>query len=153
MPDIRASWSAVIGAPANVVYRILADYHRGHPAILPPKYFENLVVEEGGVGAGTHIRFDVRTFTGLRACRAVITEPLPGRRLVETDLDSGAVTTFTVERQGNARTRVTIETTYTRSGVGGWIERLLAPAYLRTVYRAELARLADVAAADRNQSA
>lgn len=37
--------SATIGAPAEIVYRILADYHEGHPHILPRKYFTFLAVE------------------------------------------------------------------------------------------------------------
>ena len=34
-------------APPATVYSIPADYHRGHAAILPAKYFVGLDVEEG----------------------------------------------------------------------------------------------------------
>ena len=34
VPEIRVSASSIVGAPAAVVYGILADYHHGHPAIL-----------------------------------------------------------------------------------------------------------------------
>jgi hypothetical protein len=147
MPEIHASVSAVIDAPPRTIYGIIADYHRGHPAILPRKYFENLVVEEGGVGAGTRIRFDMRSFGGVRTFRAAITEPEPGRRLVETDVETGTVTTFTVERgpKGPRHACVTIETRYRRGGVRGWVERVLAPLFLRTVYRAEVVALAEQA--------
>lgn len=144
MPEIRASSSAVIPAPPRVVYRIVADYHQGHPSILPPKYFSDLVVEEGGVGAGTRIRFEMRSFGGMRTFRAAVTEPEPGRRIEERYDDSDMVTAFTFDRapSGDGGTLVTIETRYRRGGVRGWMERLLAPAFLRTVYRAELAELA-----------
>jgi hypothetical protein len=46
-------------------------------------------VERGGVGAGTVIRFRLRVFRRTRDFRAEITEPTPGRVLVETDLDHG----------------------------------------------------------------
>ena len=42
--------SAPVGAPAEVVYNIIADYRKGHPHILPRKYFEWLEVEQGGRG-------------------------------------------------------------------------------------------------------
>jgi hypothetical protein len=137
----------VINAPPRVVYAIIADYHRGHPAILPRKYFGDLVVEEGGVGAGTRIRFEMRSFGGMGTFRATVSEPEPGRCLVETVTDLGIVTTFTVERgpSGGGDAHVTIDTRYERRGLRGWIERFLAPAFLRTVYRAELAKLSEQA--------
>src|SRR5918993_898798 len=48
-----------VPAPPAEVYAILADYTEGHPHILPSSYFRNIEVEEGGVGAGTRIRFDM----------------------------------------------------------------------------------------------
>lgn len=143
MPDIRASSSAVIAAGPSVVYAIVADYHQGHPSILPPKYFGNLVVVEGGVGAGTRIRFEMRTFAGRQTLHAVITEPEPGR-LVESYPADGMVTTFTVQPgpSGAGDTLMTIDTFYQRPGLRGWFERLIVPPFLRTVFRAELALLA-----------
>jgi hypothetical protein len=144
MPEIRASSSAVIAAPPRVLYGIVADYHHGHPRILPPKYFGELVVEEGGIGAGTRIRFEMRTFAGMRTLHAVISEPEPGRRLVESYPADGMVTTFTFDRgpSGAGDTLMTIDTRYQRAGVRGWFERLLVPLFLRSVFRAELALLA-----------
>jgi hypothetical protein len=153
MPEILASSSATIAAPPRVVYGIVADYHDGHPSILPPKYFGNLVVEQGGVGAGTRIRFDMRTFAGTRVLRAEIAEPEPGRRLLERYPEDGMETTFTVDPgpSGAGQSVITIDTRYHRGGLRGWIERLLVPPYLRTVFRAELAILAQQAQL-RNQS-
>jgi len=142
MPQIRATASAVIMAPPATVYRLIADYHRGHPRILPPRYFRNLQVEAGGTGAGTRIRYEMRAFGMVRTFRAEITEPGPGRRLLETDVDSGIATTFTVEpKDDGRRSHVTIETVYQKAGIRGWLERLLAPRLLRTIYGAELRQL------------
>ena len=80
--------------------------------------------------------------------RAAITEPEPGRVLVETDLDSnGAVTTFTVDHgTAPADSRVTISTELPlRSGFLGYIERNLSTLLLRPMYVKELQNLARVA--------
>jgi polyketide cyclase/dehydrase/lipid transport protein len=148
MPEIRALSRALIPASPPTVYGLIADYHRGHPSILPPKYFENLTVEQGGVGAGTRISFQMRAFGTVRHVRAQITEPEPGRRLVETLSDSGIETEFTVEPvAGTQSSRVTIATRYRKPGPRGWLESLLAPRLLRTVYAAELRLLAERACA------
>lgn len=146
MPTITAAASADIAAPPATVYGIIADYHHGHPAILPPRYFRNLEVEAGGTGTGTRIRFEMRMGGTRRTVRGEVTEPEPGRRLVETYPESGAVTSFLVEPRADGRAaRVTIATRYERGGPAGWLERLLVPGLLRRVYRAELANLAAVA--------
>jgi hypothetical protein len=147
MPRIEASASALIPAPAPVVYGIIADYEEGHPAILPPRFFQNLTVMEGGTGAGTRIAFQMRSFGATRAVRARISEPEPGRRLVET-LEDGTETAFTVAPEADGRSsRVTIATSYQRAGLRGRLEGLLAPRFLRSVYAAELRTLAEVASA------
>src|SRR5512135_32482 len=144
MPEIRAVSCALIPAAPATVYELIADYQRGHPSILPPKYFQNLTVEEGGFGAGTRISFQMCSFGTVRQVQAQITEPEPGRRLVETLSDIGIVTEFTVEPvAGTQSSRVTIGTRYRKPGLRGWLERLLAPAFLRTVYVAELRLLAE----------
>ena len=55
MSTYLARESAVIEAPAERLYGIIADYHEGHPAILPARYFSDLTVVEGGLGLGTVI--------------------------------------------------------------------------------------------------
>lgn len=154
MPEIRAMSSALIPASPPTVYGLIADYHRGHPSILPPKYFENLTVEQGGVGAGTRISFEMRSFGTVQRFRGDVTEPEPGRRLVETYPDMGIETVFTVDPvDGGRRSRVTIATSYRRPGLRGWLERLVAPAFLRGVYAAELRLLAERAAGRGRRSA
>jgi hypothetical protein len=145
MPDITISVSARIGAPNFLLYGIIADYKGGHPQILPSRYFGRLEVLAGGRGAGTRIRFEMKAFGKTNVSVAEVTEPVPGRELRET-LSDGIVTIFLVEPVGEAESRVTISTTYFKPGVRGWLEKLLAPRYLRRVYTAELAQLARVAA-------
>ena len=141
------SASAVIHAPAADLYAIIADYERGHPRILPKPPFVSLAVEEGGIGAGTVIRVHMRVLGRPQPFRAVITEPEPGRVLVETN-DNGYVTTFTVEpRVDGQHAAVTITTELPRrAGTLPALERWLATRLLRPVYVKELAQLAAVAA-------
>ena len=142
---MRITASATIAAPASVVYDLIADYRAGHPSILPPEYFEGLEVLEGGRGAGTRIRFTMKAFGSRQTSYARVTEPEPGRVLVETEEAKGIVTRFIVEPLGATETRVTFETEYPTRGVRGWLESLVAPGYLRKVYAAELGRLGEVA--------
>jgi hypothetical protein len=145
MAAIRVSVSGSVPAPAATVYDLIADYRNGHPKILPPEYFGRLEVLAGGRGAGTRIRFEMKAFGKVTVGTADITEPRPGNELVET-LTDGIVTTFLVEPAGPRQCRVTISTSYSRAGLRGWVESLVAPRYLRKVYLAELGQLARVAA-------
>jgi hypothetical protein len=141
------SASATIPARRERVYSLIANYNDGHPRILP-KQFSGLVVEQGGVGAGTIIRFQMRVLGKKQTFRAAITEPEPGRVLVETYLDAnGAVTTFTVNPGGApADSHVTISTELrVRSGFLGKIEKTLSTLLLRPTYVQELENLARVA--------
>jgi len=146
MPTLTVDASALIAAPPSVVYALISDYRRGHPSILPPEYFEDLVVEEGGQGAGTRVRFTMKAFGTKKISRARITEPHPGRVMVETVEDRGIVTTFTVEPSQSDESKVTLTTEYPAKGIRGWFEALVVPRYLRKVYAAELRLLAQRAA-------
>lgn len=52
MSELRVVAERATGAPAEVVYRCIADFDRHHRRFLPPAFSE-FRVEEGGVGAGT----------------------------------------------------------------------------------------------------
>ncbi len=148
MTMYSVSSSASVQAPAALVYAIIADYHEGHPSILPSKYFRNFRVEAGGVGAGTRISFEMGAFGTWRAITGEVTEPEPGRRLHEYYADSGILTAFLVEPTSDGACEVTFTSTLPRrSGMAGALERLTTTAYLRRVYREELAILTRVAAA------
>jgi len=136
------SVSEEVPAPASAVYAVLADYCEGHPAILPRRYCPSFAVEEGGTGTGTVIRFAFHLPGARRTVRAIVAEPEPGRVLTELDLDNGAVTRFLVEPVADESvTRVTIETTWDRHGLAGWVERWLVPSFLERVYLEELSNL------------
>jgi hypothetical protein len=137
------SASAHIDAPPARVYSIIADYHIGHPSILP-KPFKNLVIEQGGVGAGTIIRFDVHAYRTVTKCRAIVTEPEPGRVLVERNIEPNeSITTFTVAAGANGGSDVTLVTeAQSRAGIAGVIERWMSKRFLKKLYAEELALLA-----------
>jgi len=117
------SASALVPARRERVYSLLANYRDGHPRIVP-RQITDIIVEQGGVEAGTIVRFELSVFGKKQTIRAAITEPEPGRVLVETALDGNdAVTTFTVDPAAAAGDcTVTISTELkVRSGFGGWI--------------------------------
>lgn len=138
MAEIVISETAVLQAPPEVVYGIFADYHEGHPSVLPRPPFGPLVVERGGTGAGTRFRVETRKGFGMKTYRMDVTEPEPGRLLVETDVDSDLHTHFRVEPAEGGGSRVTITTRYTRGGVRGWMERMLLPRLGRPIYQQEM---------------
>jgi hypothetical protein len=147
MPQNSFSTSALIEAPPRDVYDVIADYRKGHPSILPKPPFVSLEVEGGGRGAGTVILVRMRVLGRDDSFRSVVSEPEPGRVLVETN-DNGTTTTFTVEpREEGRHSYVTFRTEMTRGGVRGALERWLLPRLMRPVYLRELAQLAAVVAA------
>jgi polyketide cyclase/dehydrase/lipid transport protein len=142
------SAAAIVRAPAARVYAILADYRQHHPRIVPPEYFRKVEVVEGGVGAGTRTRIEMRVLGMTKRATHIIREPEPGRVLEEVDADGFSVTTFVVDPADNgASASVSIRTTFTvRSGPLGALERLLTTAVLRRIYTKELARIGTYAA-------
>ena len=136
----EASAEGTVGASADKVYGYLADMREHHPRFLPPA-FSDFQVESGGVGAGTITRFKLTAGGRTREYRMKIDEPEPGRVLTESDMNSSAVTTFTVAEQG-AASLVRITTAWDGAGgVGGFFERMFAPRVLRAIYADELKRL------------
>jgi hypothetical protein len=148
-PTYIVSATARLNASPRRVYDTIANYHTGHPRILP-KQFTDLIVERGGIGAGTVIRFQMRVLGRTQTFRAEITEPEPGRVLVERYvLGNDAVTTFLVQPGAQENEAVaTIHTAMTlRRGWAGAIERFLTTRLLRPIYAEEL-RLLEAATED-----
>ena len=140
MGEVRAAKEAPVGAPADIVYALIADHRDHHPRFLPPA-FSDFVVEEGGVGAGTVTRFKVTAGGRSRAFHMRVDEPEPGRVMTESDLESTLVTTWTVSPAGEG-SRVRIETVWQGAGgIGGFFERLFAPRVMERLYADELERL------------
>ncbi|HEU4827567.1 MAG TPA: SRPBCC family protein [Gemmatimonadales bacterium] len=139
------SQSTHIDAPPPRIYGLIADYVQGHPRIVPPRYFRDFVVRQGGYGAGTEIEFTMIVAGHAQRVVADITEPIPGRVLVETVKGGGVVTTFRVEPAGQGAD-VTIATDLEQKpGFAGKIERWLAGRILPGIYHEELMRLAGIA--------
>ena len=139
MAKVEASAQRTIDAPADAVYGYLADMQR-HSQFLPPA-FSDFQVVEGGVGAGSVTTFAVTAGGRTRNYRMRVTEPVPGRTLVESDANSSLVTTFNVEPQGG-KSLVSISTSWDGAGgVGGFFEKTFAPKAMRRIYLDELDRL------------
>src|SRR3954466_8919965 len=140
MGQISVAEERPVGAPADLVYRLIADSREHHHRFLPDS-FSDFEVLEGGVGAGTLHRFKVKAGGRTRTMTMRVAEPEPGRVITESDQDSSFVTTFTVTPAG-ATCTVRISTTWDGAGgVGGFFERLFAPRVMRRTYLDELERL------------
>lgn len=137
--------SAVIAARPEAICAILSDYRAAHQAILPKPYFADLVIKQGGQGAGTVFRVRMDVMGTSTHFHMVVSEPQPGKVLMETDDEAWVATTFTLEPvTADAQTRVTITSDFRPSpGIRGLAERLLNPPITRRIYRQELRLLAD----------
>jgi hypothetical protein len=141
-PQISTA-TKIINAPPEIIYNIIADYLNGHPYILPKEYFRYIEVEEGGFGAGTIVNFEMRLLGQTKSFRSLITEPEPGRLLVETDINSKTLTSFQVVPYGNGhQTRLTIATELKGRNI---VEEFIAKYLLQKVYSEELELVADLA--------
>lgn len=145
MTRLHAEASALIAARPEEIYGIFADYRRHHPAILPKQYFPKIEVQQGGYGAGTIFTVWTRALGVERVYHMVVSEPEPGRLLMEDDQTAGVTTTFKVVpgAQGQ-QTEVTIATDWNaQSGIGGLVEKLITPVVMRRIFRQELQNVAD----------
>jgi uncharacterized protein YndB with AHSA1/START domain len=140
MAKIVVSAERTVEAPADAVYRYVADMRDHHPRYLPPA-FSDFHVESGGTGAGTITRFKVTAGGRTREYQMRVDEPEPGRVLTESDTSSSLVTTTTVTPRDGA-SLVTISTSWNGAGgIGGFFERMFAPRAMRAIYTDELERL------------
>ncbi len=149
MGEINVKVAAVLDARPEDVYASIADYHHGHPNIVPKESIYDLRVEQGGYGAGTVIRFKVKVLGVEQSFYQRVSEPEPGRVLVEQDIDSvqNAMTTFTVTPvEQKQKSHVEISTTMNTSpGFKGFVERIIVPLVNPRVYRKELKLLEEFA--------
>ncbi len=162
MRQIKVKAEAVLDARPEDVYATIADYRKGHPSILPKESLYDLQVEEGGYGAGTVMRFKARVLGVEQSFHQLVSEPEPGRILVEQDIDSvqNVTTTFKVipVEQGQ-KSHVEISTTMNISpDLKGFVERVVVTMFNPPIYRKELKLLEAVAQkketpiAEQNQS-
>jgi polyketide cyclase/dehydrase/lipid transport protein len=141
-------------APARV-YHVLSDYRVHHPAILPKDIFSDLRVLSGGQGAGTRFTFQMRLGGRTHPSEMVVTEPAPGRVLIEATTDGKAMTSFTVEPLDAGRaTRLTVATDLALpEGFLLPLQRWVTASILKGIYRREMKLLADYLAQDRDLKA
>ena len=142
----------LLDAPADAVYHCLRDYathHRHQPDGFLPPAFTRLEVLRGGVGAGTLIRFTTRLGGRSVTRTQEVSEPEPGRVLIEAGDGEGS--TFTVEPRGD-RSLLRIETTLRPTGLDGLLMPLLGPRILGPLYADEMRRLEAYARAHASQT-
>ena len=149
MGQIKVKADAVLNAQPEDVYATIADYRKGHVSILPKENLYDLQVVEGGYGAGTIIRFKSRILGVEQAFHHRVSEPEPGRVLVEQDIDTvqNLATTFTViPVEEGQKSQVEISTTMNASpGIRGFAERVVVSIFNPRIYRKELKLLESVA--------
>ena len=146
MGTLAVAAERLIDAPADEVYRYIADHRDHHPHFLPPA-FSDFKVVSGGVGAGTVTTFKFTAGGRTRDFRMTVAEPEPGRVMTESDANSTSITTWTVIPHNSGTCTVRISTTWQGAGgIGGFFERLFAPPVLRRIYADELSRLNTYAA-------
>ena len=97
MGQIKVKAAEVLDARPEDIYATIVDYRKEHPKILPKENLYDLQVEEGGYGAGTIIRFKSRIMGVEQSFYQRVSEPEPGRAIVEQDIDTkqNLATTFT----------------------------------------------------------
>ena len=135
--------SAVIDASPEDIYAVFSDYEVAHKAILPKPYFAEMVVLAGGQGAGTVVDVYMDVFGSKKTYHLSVTEPEPGRLLVETDYKTGERTHFIMEPLSDRKTKVTIDSKFATSpGFAGKMERLITPPVSRYIFKKELENLA-----------
>jgi uncharacterized protein YndB with AHSA1/START domain len=141
MAQVTARAQRTIEAPADRVKAALTDYETVRPQILT-EHYGDYRVESGGQGAGSRVHWTLQaTKKRVRDQLVEVSEPAADR-VVERDANSSMVTTWTVAPAGEARSTVTVETTWNgASGIGGFFERTFAPKGLARIHDGVLANL------------
>jgi uncharacterized protein YndB with AHSA1/START domain len=143
MGRARAHAERLIAAPPPAVYAVLADYTTHHPRIMPAPPFSHLVVEQGGVGAGTVFHITLRTLGRGQRLHMRVDEPEPGQVLTETNLDTGVVTEFTLAPgEGGSRTLARMSSQWEPgAGLRGLVDRLVTPLLMGRIFGRQLRQL------------
>ncbi len=143
MSRVHVKSEKTIGARPEDVYAVLTNYKVLRPRILTPNFLD-YTVEQGGQGAGTIIRYRLQAAGRERPYRLLVSEPLKGEVLVESDTVSSLATTWTLIPVNNGQqTRVRLTSEWQGAGgIGGFFERTFAPLGLRRIYNDILSSLA-----------
>lgn len=143
MAQVVVQTERLVAASPRRVHAFLVDYQHNRPRILPPEYFRDYRVEQGGDGSGTIISYQLRAGGRERPYRMRVEEPAEGGLLIERDLESSLVTTWTLTPvEGGERTLVSLASTWEGAGgIGGFFERMFAPRALHRIYNEILEKL------------
>ncbi len=143
MSRIYVQSEYVIPATPEVVYASLIDFQNTRPSILTSN-FVDYTVEQGGMGEGTIIRYDLKAAGRKRPYRMHIAETLEGEVLTERDSNSSLITMWTLTPVDDGQqTHVSLTSEWEGgSGIGGFFERTFAPLGLQRIYNKMLTRLA-----------
>jgi ribosome-associated toxin RatA of RatAB toxin-antitoxin module len=135
--------SHVFNATPQELYAIISDFKKGLPSILPKKYFTGWKVEKGGNGAGTIVNVKMTFFGKDQHFRLAVTEPKPGRELVETDTDTGKYTRFTFKPLDDGkRCEITIDSKIpVQNGLLSYFKSLMVANMSKGLYKSELLAL------------
>ena len=136
--ELRAAATRSISAPPARVLEFLRDYNR-RPEILTEQY-RGYRVEEGGTGAGTVFSYTQHSPGRSRDFRLHVEESDDG--LVERDLESSFVSTWTVLPTATGSSVMLEGAWESAGGIGGFFEKLFAPMSLRRTYGQVLDKLA-----------
>lgn len=140
MAQVTVTAQRVIHGSVDRVRTALADYQSTRPKILT-EHFSDYQVKAGGLGAGTQVHWRLAA-TSKRVRDQLIDVSEGGDALVESDRNSSMVTVWTVRPADGGQCTVEIHTTWDgASGIGGFFERLFAPAGLRRIYDGMLDKL------------
>ena len=138
MSKVVARASAPMPVAPDQVLGFLSDYREGRERILTDNY-SAYRVEQGGKGEGTVYAYHFAAGGRERDYRLHVHEREGG--LEERDQMSSFVCTWTV-MPASGQSTVTIEASWDGAGgIGGFFERLFAPAGLRRIYAQMLGRL------------
>ena len=139
---ITTNYSAQIDASAPDVYAALADYAGARQEFLPTQHITALTVVEGGYGAGTTFEATLRIPGKSLTFRHVVSEPDPGRILVEVCATGRYRLTFKVDPAGMNRARVTIALDAQRAkGWIGFAQARVIPPVVGRIFRKEVENL------------
>ena len=145
MNTFNITATKLMDARPEDVYNVFSDYVVAHNAILPRPFFTGMEVKKGGRGAGTEILVHTKALGQEREMFMVVSEPTPGRDLMETEPATGLVTHFLVEPlNGGRQAKVTISTDFPiPAGFSGWLQKTIQAPLIRPVYLKELDNVAE----------
>ncbi|HEY2206078.1 MAG TPA: SRPBCC family protein [Pseudonocardia sp.] len=144
MAQVTVTARREVHGSADQVRAALADYTTIRPKILTEQ-FSDYHVEKGGQGAGSQVHWKLAaTEKRVRDQLVDVADGVDGS-LVESDRNSSMVTTWTVRPSSGGQSAVEVRSAWDGAGgIGGFFERLFAPAGLRKIYDGVLTRLDEV---------